>query len=296
MQRPLTELRDQLVLSLDYHRHHSGDRRLAAGDGGPQSVEAAARKADGHQDRPDQPARRRLSGRSGAPGGRTQRRARPARQIAGAGPPPGWRSRPWPQDTAHGACHPWRATCENPVSTGRPKTSRNSPRPCCAMSNGPWRGPGFRAGRGHAATPLQPAVDRVVSAITRLPGADDLDFDVHVQPGVTVPIEQGDLTELLGNLLDNARKWAKTQVRLRYAPPLLVIEDDGPGVPDEELAADFRARPQARRNQTGLGPRPVDRRGYRRYLWPRHHLWPLGTRRPEGRNPRLTCISWPDFA
>jgi signal transduction histidine kinase len=91
------------------------------------------------------------------------------------------------------------------------------------------------AGRGHAATPLKPAVDRVLSAITRLPGADDLEFDVHLQAGVTVPIEQGDLTELLGNVIDNARKWAKTQVRLRYAPPLLLIEDDGPGVPDEEL-------------------------------------------------------------
>ena len=43
------------------------------------------------------------------------------------------------------------------------------------------------------------------------------------------------LTELLGNLLDNARKWAKTTVRVRYAPPYLVIEDDGPGVPEEDL-------------------------------------------------------------
>jgi signal transduction histidine kinase len=52
---------------------------------------------------------------------------------------------------------------------------------------------------------------------------------------VTVPMEQSDLTELLGNLLDNARKWAKATVTVRYAPPHLVIEDDGPGVPDDEL-------------------------------------------------------------
>ncbi len=92
------------------------------------------------------------------------------------------------------------------------------------------------AGRGHAATPLRPVVDRVVAAISRLPGADDLSFDVEVESDMTMPIEQGDLTELLGNLIDNARKWAKTQVKLHYAPPLLVIEDDGPGVPDEDLA------------------------------------------------------------
>lgn len=91
------------------------------------------------------------------------------------------------------------------------------------------------SGRGHAATELGPVVERIVSAIARLPGTEDLTFDVDLVPGVTVPMEQGDLTELLGNLLDNGRKWAKSRVRLRYAPPLLVIEDDGPGVPDDDL-------------------------------------------------------------
>ena len=91
------------------------------------------------------------------------------------------------------------------------------------------------SGRGHAATPLRLVVDRVVSAVSRLPGADDLEFDVQILPDTTVPIEQSDLTELLGNIIDNARKWAKTLVRLQYVHPLLVIEDDGPGVPDDEL-------------------------------------------------------------
>lgn len=91
------------------------------------------------------------------------------------------------------------------------------------------------SGRGHAATALGPVVERIVSAIARLPAAEDLNFDIDVVPGATVPMEQGDLTELLGNLLDNGRKWARTTVRLRYAPPLLVIEDDGPGVAEEDL-------------------------------------------------------------
>jgi len=90
-------------------------------------------------------------------------------------------------------------------------------------------------GRSHAATDLKAAVERVVGAIQRLPEAEDIDFDVHVLADVTVPIEQGDLTELLGNLLDNGAKWAKSRVKLRYAPPLLVIEDDGPGVAEDDL-------------------------------------------------------------
>ena len=91
------------------------------------------------------------------------------------------------------------------------------------------------SGKGHASTELKPVIARVLAAVERLPGADDLDFDVHILNDMKVPIEQGDLTEFLGNLLDNARKWARTTVRVRYAPPYLVIEDDGPGVPEEDL-------------------------------------------------------------
>src|SRR5690606_26560118 len=55
-----------------------------------------------------------------------------------------------------------------------------------------------------------------------------------------------DLTEIAGNLLDNAFKWARSRVRL-IAKPLvtpgarreglrLIVEDDGPGIPVGERA------------------------------------------------------------
>lgn len=92
------------------------------------------------------------------------------------------------------------------------------------------------SGRGHGSVSLAPAVSKVVAAVSRLPGAEDLSFDIAVPAGAEVAIDQDDLTELLGNLLDNARKWARSAVRVSYDAPLLVIEDDGPGVPDGELA------------------------------------------------------------
>lgn len=92
------------------------------------------------------------------------------------------------------------------------------------------------SGKGHAASELLGTVQRVAGAVERLPGADALRFDLLVPPEARVPIEQRDLTELLGNLMDNARKWATSTVRVRYANPYLTIEDDGPGVPDDALA------------------------------------------------------------
>ena len=111
------------------------------------------------------------------------------------------------------------------------------------------------SGRGHAATPLQPVAEKVAAALSRLPGAEDIDFDVHVVPSATVPIEQGDLTELLGNLLDNGRKWARSRVKLRYDAPFLTIEDDGPGVPDAELSriAERGRRLDETKQGSGLG-------------------------------------------
>ena len=58
--------------------------------------------------------------------------------------------------------------------------------------------------------------------------------------------ESGDLQELLGNLLENAFKWAKSRVLLtvetgasapRRRPGLvLAVDDDGPGIPPERIA------------------------------------------------------------
>ena len=111
------------------------------------------------------------------------------------------------------------------------------------------------SGRGHAATDLRVAADRVIATLQRLPGAEDLEFDIHMLPDSKLPLENSDLTELLGNLLDNARKWTKSRVKIRYVPPLLTIEDDGPGVPDEELAsiAERGRRLDETKQGSGLG-------------------------------------------
>ncbi len=49
--------------------------------------------------------------------------------------------------------------------------------------------------------------------------------------------DEGDLYELLGNLLDNAAKWASSEVRIRAEIRtrmlMLTIDDNGPGFPED---------------------------------------------------------------
>lgn len=60
-----------------------------------------------------------------------------------------------------------------------------------------------------------------------------LAIEAHADGLGRLPVEQQDMVELLGNLLDNACKWARSRVRLtlRDAGGLrVVVEDDGPGI------------------------------------------------------------------
>jgi signal transduction histidine kinase len=91
------------------------------------------------------------------------------------------------------------------------------------------------SGRTVAATPLKEAADRVVAAMKRSPRGDDIEWVNAIPADAKAAIEKQDLVELFGNLLDNGRKWAKTRVALSFADHALIIEDDGPGVPQADL-------------------------------------------------------------
>jgi signal transduction histidine kinase len=83
-------------------------------------------------------------------------------------------------------------------------------------------------------TDVTAAVDGLLRTLRRLHADRDLAIDVDVPVGLEVRAGRADLDEMLGNLLDNACKWAAARVRLAAVPRadavVLTVDDDGPGV------------------------------------------------------------------
>ncbi|MFV9657297.1 ATP-binding protein [Pseudomonas sp. NY15366] len=68
-----------------------------------------------------------------------------------------------------------------------------------------------------------------------------LSLDWQAPPGLVLPRDREDLLELLGNLLDNACKWADQRVKLTVDESAdgyrLCVDDDGPGIDAERREA-----------------------------------------------------------
>ena len=115
-----------------------------------------------------------------------------------------------------------------------------------ARAAGAQRLPGQR-------TAIGPALGGLIRVMQRVHAARGLviEYDAPLKdnPDWAFAGEEQDLQEMLGNVLDNACKWARQTVRVSAAavadvsPPQLrvCIEDDGPGI-DEALRLQVLAR------------------------------------------------------
>lgn len=87
-------------------------------------------------------------------------------------------------------------------------------------------------------TDVVPVAREVVRAIGRL--FPDIAFELSGKDQLLLEMSRTDQFELLGNLVENAAKWARGRVRLRFAGESgavsLIVVDDGCGVPEESRA------------------------------------------------------------
>ena len=90
---------------------------------------------------------------------------------------------------------------------------------------------------------------------------EHLQLTHNVAPGLLLPWDREDMLELLGNLLDNACKWADSQVELSISQTgdrfVIEVQDDGPGIPETErdqvFSRGMRLDEQASGHGLGLG-------------------------------------------
>lgn len=86
----------------------------------------------------------------------------------------------------------------------------------------------------HAQARVLASAEGLARTLQRLHAARSLAIEVNVPPDHVFRGQSEDLEEMLGNLLDNACKWARSRVTLRSARAdgmvILTIDDDGPGL------------------------------------------------------------------
>ncbi|MEO6633979.1 MAG: HAMP domain-containing sensor histidine kinase [Devosia sp.] len=87
---------------------------------------------------------------------------------------------------------------------------------------------------------LNAAVTRSMSVLQKTREGETLDWALASGSDVAVDMDAHDLIELVGVLLENAAKWAAQRVSVTIAPDganaRLSISDDGPGLPEHQLA------------------------------------------------------------
>ncbi|MCO5092560.1 ATP-binding protein [Bosea sp. (in: a-proteobacteria)] len=93
-------------------------------------------------------------------------------------------------------------------------------------------------------TEVVPSLDALLRTFMKIAQGRGVTGSHTVPPGLRFRGEKQDLEEMLGNLLDNAFKWATSRVEISLADGkaaeagriALVIDDDGPGLPPDAMA------------------------------------------------------------
>jgi len=106
------------------------------------------------------------------------------------------------------------------------------------------------ASSGHklfaAPVSIEPHAEEIVRGLEKVYAAKGVLCEFDIDPKARFHGEPGDLQELMGNLLENAFKWARSRVLLtarpgaaaanRRAGLLLAVDDDGPGIAEDDVA------------------------------------------------------------
>ncbi len=117
-------------------------------------------------------------------------------------------------------------------------------------------------GGSGAGLPIKERLEKLVNAVGVMTREKGILYDLECPDDLRFDGEKQDFDEILGNLIDNAGKWATSRVsvsvtRVKDSPrrPFmeLQVEDDGPGVPDDQIDTLFERGKRLDEHVPGTG-------------------------------------------
>jgi two-component system sensor histidine kinase PhoQ len=104
---------------------------------------------------------------------------------------------------------------------------------------------------------LAPVVQRICDSLGKVYADKELVFTIDCPPDLSWRIDEGDAFEMLGNVLDNAAKWARARVNValrRESDALKIrVDDDGPGFSDTRSILQLHVRADEKVPGHGVG-------------------------------------------
>ncbi|WP_293006768.1 ATP-binding protein [Nitrosomonas sp.] len=104
---------------------------------------------------------------------------------------------------------------------------------------------------------LRPIVDRIVNTVTKAYRDKNPHITTKINESTGLRIDEGDLMELLGNLIDNAFKWCRQSIHLsagyQGSQVIIQVKDDGPGIQSHEIARILERGVRADQSTPGHG-------------------------------------------
>ena len=107
--------------------------------------------------------------------------------------------------------------------------------------------------------PVAPLLDSLISALNKVYQRKGVNITLDISPEMTFAGEKNDFMEVMGNLLDNACKYClefvEVSARLTDDYLHIIVEDDGPGIPQSkrDIVFDRGQRADTLRPGQGVG-------------------------------------------
>lgn len=104
---------------------------------------------------------------------------------------------------------------------------------------------------------LEPIVNKLCRALGKVYQDKHIQFEPQLPADLKLRVDEGDLMEVLGNILDNACKWSRQRVRIEVSVDKsrahITIADDGPGIAQSQSDMILQRGGRADESKPGQG-------------------------------------------